>query len=275
MSMHKQTKTNSNHCVVIIRDRGKDPALDEMWKGLRSLANAYLFRLRNVKSKRSKSNRQDSAPSIPAPSTVSTAPPVATLSTRMPSPAPRGVAEPVLVVPPAPVKAKPASYVEVVLSPPKKVVQTRQQPVVLLGPKPAAPKPLGASAPGPLSSSPSRHGPPDPIKLEVVVWDVDSRSSPFNNRIKGCCKGCRERSEFLLRQYHYFWRGRSDCPPTSVRVLDPDVGFCSSCLDVMWRDVLSGLKEKVQGVCCWKVVNWIELPPVKPSYVMTQSYVKK
>jgi len=55
MTTRKQPlKNNSNYCVVIIRDRGGDPALDEMWKGIRSLANAYLFRLRNVKGKRNK-----------------------------------------------------------------------------------------------------------------------------------------------------------------------------------------------------------------------------
>jgi len=46
------SKNSSNHCVVIIRDRGHDPVLDEMWKGLRNLANAYLYRLKKVKTKR-------------------------------------------------------------------------------------------------------------------------------------------------------------------------------------------------------------------------------
>jgi len=87
----KPSHSNSNYCVVIIRDRGKDPVLDEMWKGLRSLANAYLFRLRNVKNKRRKSQHHP-APSIPQP--VQTVAPIRPQPSVVPPPATASIPAP-------------------------------------------------------------------------------------------------------------------------------------------------------------------------------------
>jgi len=111
MTTNKSTTSNlrnNNFCVVIIRDRGNDPALDEMWKGLRSLANAYLYRLRGVKFRRRK-RPNEADPSIPPP-----------VAPRVPVP-PTAPVRPTAPMQPAPVRPSPPppSFVEVVKSPPK------------------------------------------------------------------------------------------------------------------------------------------------------------
>jgi len=112
-SLESQTSTssrkfssNNNHCVVVIRDQGKDPGLDEIWRGLRNLANAYLFRLQKVKAKRTRnrppiSNRPDPVVqrrSTPAP-TITTPPlpqqvPVLTVPSVVPRPSPLEASQP-------------------------------------------------------------------------------------------------------------------------------------------------------------------------------------
>jgi hypothetical protein len=143
-----------------------------MWKGLRSLASAYLFRLRNVKNKRRKSQPQP-APSIPQ--RVQPVPPA--------QPQIRYVNPPVITNLPLPT---PQTWSKVVSTPPQSPMRPAQQMIPPLRRKDPLPPPIKSrsTAPKPLDKEhyPIRpsHAVASKVPNTVVGPPVPKESRPLN-----------------------------------------------------------------------------------------------
>jgi len=236
---------NNNFCVVIIRDRGNDPALDEMWKGLRSLANAYLYRLRGVKYRRRKRPNEDD-PSIP-PLVAPLAPVPPTAPSRPPAPT-----QPAPVRPPPP----PVSYVEVVKSPPKigpiHVRRSSPAPHIPVVSRPSAVNPI----PVVTNALQSPKAPLAPKKSFLLLADKhvpkSDRVYQIYSHIK--CPLCniigRARVGKWLQVDHKDWS-----PGLLLRPNIPGVGFCDKCWPHMGKLVLGGSVSGVVGEWTWSIAE--------------------
>jgi len=232
---------NNNFCVVVIRDRGDDPALDEMWKGLRSLANAYIYRLRNVKSKRRKPPTE-TGPPIPAAPVV-------------PIP-PAALAPP--VVPPVPIRPQPppVSYVDKVKTPPKvgSLHVRRASPV----PSSIPPKPLAPSSSLALSGKPGKIviSPPKPPRVKhLPLFVLKGCKRPmyeqaFNKNIY--CFSCGELGKVRCNKWLPSSVNSGDeWAPGFHMSVEYHQGFCDNCWPFVGKPLLSGDLSGVVGEYRW------------------------
>jgi len=234
---------NNNFCVVVIRDRGNDPALDEMWKGLRSLANAYLFRLRNVKTRRRK-RPFETDPSIPPP-----VPPV------VPVP-PAAPVRPPAPIPPAPVKpSPPVSYVQVVKSPPKAgPIYDRRigpAPTIPVIPRPASTKPVGSTQQSPV---------PSLVPKKSFIINVAKNATrplaeePFCSG--ATCPSCgvygKVKCGKWFRVDHKDWSpGVYLCKNFEIAASMSSMGLCDNCWLPVGKRILAGSLSGDEGGLSW------------------------